>query len=721
MKNRVVTSSYLQMESAECGAVCLQIILAYYENYQSLEKLRALCGVSRDGVSAGSIIKAAKTFGLTAETLFAELPEDKSINENLLELCEKEFPYIVFWEFNHFVVVEGIKNNAVYLNDPAEGRYMVDYETFSSAFTGIIIKFNKTEDFSKEGTPIKTWSSLWRRLYPNMNYFIHIIVITLMLVIPGILIPGISKIFIDYIIVQHQIDWLKLFLWSFMFVSLYSAILSWLKSRTLLYLETKLSCEQSALFFKHLLSLPINFFEQRLAGDLSYRIDANDRVAQLLCGNVSHAFVSLISIILFSLVMIILSLKLFLVTLGFALLQITTILYFSNEIGQKAKLHLQQQSKLIGLATNYIELIEAIKLQGLENNTFNQIDIERNKTLATRKKLLLRTEWLTIFQQSFLALNSLLILFLGVSDILHGVLTVGTLLAFTMIFSNIQGPLGQLGSIILAFKNIQGDLARLDDVLSHPAFITGKEGITQLSLSKQIDIREISFGYYSFAEPLLKNISFLIKPGQSIGIVGGVGSGKSTLLKCIAGLYSLWEGQILVDDQVLTQLSDESRAKLFGVMSQSIHLFSGTIRQNLNFANESISDDIMIESCKLAEIYDELLIQGGLDAPVKHLGQNFSAGQLQRIELARILCRKPACLLLDEATSALDRSTEQKVLNNIVKNNCAVVMAAHRLETIKNCHVILVLEQGRIVESGTHEKLCGNQNLYWNLIQQGQT
>lgn len=719
MKNITKTPTILQMDATECGVVCLQIILAYYGVHESKERLRELCGVSRDGVNSDNLQKAAQVFNFETDMLFADCPGDAKLADNITDLLSAKRPYIIHWQFNHFVVFEGVKNNRFYLNDPASGRYSVDFATFSNNFTGVVIELTPNANFKKYGQPTRLWSGLLKRTRNHHGKLILAVLISLIMLVPGVIIPTMSQIYIDNIIVNQQQHWLAPLLWTYGALVLFELGLIHLQFRVLLYVQIVMSIEQSRSFIRHLLKLPIPFFESRFAGDLSERVASNDQLTKLLSSNVITVLVNIVAIGVYGLVLTLISPLLAGITVVLTLITFIIMANSSHKLREGSLLYAQSQGALIGATANAFQIIETQKLQASENLFFKRWQQQHDKTLTTFQAMQHKVQIAMMMPNWLDSLNTVVVLMVGVNLVMDNQLTLGGLVAFNALKMSFVAPLKQLANTLVSFKRMEGLMVRLDDVLCLPVE-TEKKCDNEITSFDTFEACDLSFGYHSLADSYLKSISIQLQKGERIAIVGGAGSGKSTLIKCLSGSYTPWSGAVLLNNIPLTELAANKRSKAIAVVSQQVTLFDGTVRDNIRLWDTEISDEDIIKACETADVYHELGPRGGLNAMVNNGGDNFSSGQRQRIAIARAIVTQPDFLILDEATSLLDTLTEKNILDAISTKEFGIITCAHRLSTVKDCDQIYVMDKGEIVESGTHVELLSMKGHYHALITQAQ-
>lgn len=708
---RVRTPTVLQMEAVECGAAALAIVMGYHGRWRTLDEVRTACGVSRDGSKAKNVLIAARQFGFEARGRKASV-------ETALTA---PFPYIVFWNFNHFLVVEGVHKGRVYLNDPAVGHRTVSLDEFDQSFTGVMLEVVPGENFSRDPAPPGLLARLSLRARLVRNSIALAVLISLTLVLPGLLVPGFSKIFIDDILIQGNEDWLRPLLAAMVLTAVLSALLTWLRQRLLLRMETKLALAESARFVWHLLQLPLPFFNQRHAGDISYRIDANDRIANSVAGDLGESLANMITALFFVVVMACFDWHLTLLALSLSGINILVYQALSRR-RTDASLRMQQDfGRFQAASVSGIQAIETLKATGTDDDYFERWAGFQARHLNNLRQLGGYTVAASAFPPLLNGLTVAGVLSFGSYRITEGSLTIGTLIAFQALVQNFMGPVQSLVTVSGNLQELGADLSRSDDVFAHArdARYQVETGDVRDRLSGRIELRSITFGYSPLDPPLIENFDLTLQPGARVALVGGSGSGKSTIAKLVSGLYRPWSGEILFDGVPLSQISPDTLTGSIASVSQDVILFAGTVRDNLSTWDATLPDAAMIEALKDSEILETVAARGGaLDALVDEGAANFSGGQAQRLEIARALSGDPGILILDEATSALDPATEKAIDEHIRRRGCTCLIIAHRLSTIRDADEIIILERGRVVERGTHDELLAAGGAYAGLIAQ---
>ena len=710
------TPTRLQMESTECGAAALGIILQYYGRYVPLTQLRERCGVSRDGSDAANLILAANSYGL----------KGRGFKKGIKALKKVTPPAILFWEFNHFLVFEGFIGDKIALNDPALGPRTVTLSEFETSYTGIVLTLTPSEEFVQEGQAPTVWPIVWRRLFTEPGGALFIMLSGLMLILPQLVIPIFSQIYIDEVIGNGMDNWLKPMLWAMGLTISLQALLQYLQLFGTRTLERRLTRRFAVSFEHQMLALPERFYSQRDASDIASRMECNASIAEFIGGRLIPMATSIV-LLLFYLILTMLYSPwlglLVIITTG-----INAIVVQANLRMQKdANLKLQKdEAKAGAVIVAAISNIETVKAAALEHDIFRRYSGYQSRLLNTFQSLQLRNARLRVFPNALTTFNEVGIFILGFFLVIQGDLTLGMLLAAQTISLSLKTQIDSVISFVQQLPNFEAEVLRLEDVLEQKRdpLLRNEESRTPIvssdRLSGEIVLQNVSFGFVAIKDPLISNLSLTIYPGQRIALVGGSGSGKSTLAKLIAGLHQPTEGAILFDGLPLVETPRAVSTNSLAMVQQDIQIFGCSVRENLTLWNSSINTYDLQRACRDAEIHT--VIQGlpeGIESVLSEGGKNLSGGQRQRLELARSLVRDPSILVMDEATSALDAETERKVIENLSNRGCTQVIVAHRLSTIRDADLILVMDQGQVVQQGRHETLIEDlDGAYARLLQE---
>ena len=715
-KNRVKVPTILQMEATECGAASLSMILAHYGLWLPLEKLRQECGVNRDGSKASCVIRAARNRGCNANGY-------KWNADRLMEVAS--YPLIIHWEFNHFVVLEGVKGNTAYLNDPAMGRRTVPLDEFRTSYTGVALHIVPNENFKPEGHRYNIFTAVAEKLAQDKWAALFIILLNLGLIIPGLASPVFSQIFLDDILTKKHPDWMFNFMLAMTASFVICGIMTWLQAVILTRWQRKLTLADSSSFFWHLLRLPMAFFHQRYAAEVASRVGFNESIAGVLSGPAATAVLNLLVAIFYLLLLLQYDVTLTLIGIFFSSIDI--IIFFAlrrhlTDLNMKIQ---QDSGKEYGAAMNGLQMIETIKANGNEADFFTKWAGYKTKVLAASQDVALWSMTATIVPTLMGGLNGALIMTFGGFSIMDGAMTAGMFMAFQNLMGSFQAPVNALLGLGSTLQSTEMQMQRLDDVRRYEidelncADKNYNDDVEIKRLNGELELKDINFGYSPLEKPLLNKFNLHIKPGHWVAVVGASGSGKSTVAKIVTGIYEEWSGEVKFDGVPRRQIPRAVIVNSLSCVDQDVFQITGTITENLTLFDDSVRKSDVIQAAKDACIHDDILqLDGGYDAQVSEGGLNFSGGQRQRLEIARALANNPSLLVLDEATSALDPMTEQVVLENIRRRGCSCLIVAHRLSTIRDCDEIIMLHQGVVVERGTHREMMQHNGPYRHLIEE---
>lgn len=708
------------MEAVECGAASLAMVLGHYGRHVPLEELRAACGVSRDGSRASNVLKAARSYGLTAKGMQME-PAALA--------TEVRPPAILYWEFNHFVVYDGMARRfpglgrpGVRLNDPARGRRFVTPEDFDSSFTGVVLTFEPGPSFRRGGKRPGPMAALPGRLRGTRGTLLAAFFASLLLVAVGVGQTAFSRTWIDDFLMGGQRALLPVLLAGMAAAVLLTAVLTGLQQANLLRGRMITSTVSSARFMRHLLRLPVTFFAQRNPADLVSRLQSNDAVAETLARDLAAAAVDAVVVLLYAALLWSYDPQLTLIGVGVALLNVVALRIVVRIRATGTQKLRADAARLTNTSYSGLQLIETMKATGGENGFFRRWSGLHALTLDGQQRLGVPSAALAVVAPALAALNSALILFIGGLRAVEGHVSIGLLVAFQSLMTSFTAPVARLNGVAGRVQDFAADMARLKDVESFPAdpvYARDRPGAAARRLAGHVELDGITFGYSPLDPPLLKDFTLTVGPGQQVALVGGSGSGKSTVSRLISGLYRPWEGEIRIDGQPLETLPRAALAASVSFVDQDVFLFEGTIRDNVALWDPSVPEEAVIAALRDAAVYDVVARRpGGIHSRVEQDGRNFSGGQRQRLEIARALVRNPSVLVLDEVTSALDAETERLVIDNLRRRGCACVVIAHRLSTVRDSDEIVVLDHGTVVERGRHEHLVAAGGAYAELVRE---
>ena len=712
---RVEVPTILQMEATECGAASLGMILAYYGRWLPLEVLRQECGVTRDGSNADNILKAARRQGCTA----------KAFAGRSSALRKKEFPLILFWEFNHFLVMEGFQGDTVYLNDPAMGRRTVSWDEFQESYTGVYMKITPGEEFKKEGERYSVVKAIAAKLMEDKWALAFLMVLGACMVLPGLAVPVMGQIFIDDIFSLKHPEWIKKLLAAMFGTMVLLGIMTAMRATALTYWQKKLTLADSSGFFWHVLRLPVAFFQQRYAADIASRIQFNEMNAEVLSNQAATAVLDLLIALFYLALLFQYSVPLTLIGVSVSVVNIAVLLYMRRRQTDLTMRIQQDEAKAYGVLMSGIMMIENIKATGSEGELFAKWSGYSAKATVATQEMKMWTLKVKLLPLLLGGLNSALIMAVGGFTIMEGMMTAGVYMAFNNLIARFQEPVQKLLMLGDTLRNVEMQMQRLDDVKRYKTdslnYPDANQTVTFTGnrLSGEITMKDVSFGYSPLDPPLLEHFDLHLEPGRWAAVVGASGSGKSTLAKIVAGLYEEWSGDVLFDGVKRREIPRPVIVNSLAAVDQDVFQITGTVRDNITMFDKSIPPADIVQAAQDACIHEDILkLTGGYEAAVAEGGLNFSGGQRQRLEIARALAANPSILILDEATSAIDPVTEQKCLENIRRRGCTCLIVAHRLSTIRDADEIIILEKGKVAERGTHRELIQHDGPYRRLIEE---
>ncbi len=720
MNQRVTTPLLLQMHATECGAACLGSILAWFGLWIPLTELRSRCEISRDGSSAAGILRAARYYGLECT--------GRSVSIDALK--EMSLPLVLFWEFNHFVILEGFSRDRFFLNDPSTGRRILSDEEFSRSFTGVALEFRTGPKFQPGGNRPNILKQVPLWLGGTKAALACTVLCGVMLSALALVTPALLAVFVDRVSAGAP-PWGGLIASAMIATAILCYALTLLRQRWLERLAVRVSVIAGNRCVSQMLRLPVEFFNHRFVGDLTARVLSIDRIAKGISKHFFGLLIEIVMSIIFLTVMLLYTPTLALVTLAIAIIN-ALLAYLVIRIRLDKSLALRrEQGLLVGIGTLMLNQTGTLRMTASDDLFFSRWSGHQARELIARQGFAEPGYFNTSLPDFFSILGNAVVLVFGATQVMTGELTLGTLVGIYIIASMFLSPVGRLVEFISDRHALEADMQRLEDITGTGASTATQSPVAssqsvsalddRLKLTGHVELRDLSFGYNRARPPLIKDFSLQIEPGQRVAVVGSSGSGKSTLTRLLSGLHQPWSGEILFDGHPRHEIPHEILSRSISVVDQRVSLFSASVRDNITLWNPSVPDETVVAAARDACIHDNILCRPlGYETQVNEDGNNFSGGQKQRLEIARALARNPVFLILDEATSSLDAATEELIDGALRRRGISCLIIAHRLSTIRDCNQIIVLDKGTEVQRGTHDELMEDKDgLYRQLVQAG--
>ena len=712
-KGRARVPVIMQMEALECGAASLAMVMAYYGKWIPLEQVRLDCGVSRDGSNAKNMLIAARNYGFEAQGFRCET---EALREDIA------LPCIIHWNFNHFVVLNGFRGNYAWINDPAKGEVRIPIEEFDSAFTGICLQIVPGPDFHPSGKRRSTLAFARSRLKGAAAAVAFVLLSTVIGYLFGIINPVFSRFFMDHLLTGENRELLLPFIGLMVLMGIIQVTASWIQAVYALKINGKMTVVGSSEYMWKVLRMPMEFFSQRLAGDILQRQGTNATIASTLVTTLTPLLLNTIMMIVYLVVMLRSSLLLTAVGIVTIILNMIVSRIVSAKRVNITRVQMRDAGKLAAATVSGIQMVETIKASGAENGYFQKWAGYQASVNTQRVRFVRLNQYLGIIPSALSAIADALVMILGVLLSMQGKFTLGSIMLFHGFLNSFMAPAMTLISAGQSLQEMRTDMERVEDVMRYPtdpAFSDTpvSDEADYSKLSGEVELKNVTFGYSRLGEPLIRDFSMHVKRGSRVAFVGPSGCGKSTLSKLISGLYRPWSGEILFDGKPILEIDRSVFTGSVAVVDQEIVLFEDTIANNIKMWDESIEDFEMILAARDAQIYDDIMArEGGFRGRLTEGGKDLSGGQRQRLEIARVLAQDPSIIIMDEATSALDARTEYELVKAVKDRGITCIVIAHRLSTIRDCDEIIVLDHGQVVERGTHEELMALGGAYTELV-----
>jgi ATP-binding cassette, subfamily B, bacterial len=697
-----------QMEWTDCGAASLAMVLAYHGNHVVLSEVREVIGVARDGVNAKAILDGAERYGLSGRGV-------KVTSEQLPLLPRAS---VLHWEFNHFVVFDRVTKHGVRIVDPATGPREVTFADFAKSFTGVALQLTPTERMVKHAPPTGRFGRYWRELMLEKKVFTRIIVMSLLLRLVGLIMPLLTGLIIDRVVPRADYSLLWVTVIAITGLVVFNTLCGIIRTYLLLHLRMSLDTRMTLSFLDHMVSLPFSFFQRRSTGDLMMRVQSNGTVREIVTSKSMSAIIDGVFVMVYAVIIFWVHPTMGIIAVSLSLTEAGVFAIARPAYHRLLAEDLDKQAKAQGYMVQLLGGMETLKCAGAERQSIERwSNLYTDELNVSIKRVRLSTV-VDGLRHAIASLAPLLILTVGASAVMSGKISLGTMLAMNSLATSLFEPLSALVASALELQLVKGHMERIDDVLKTPQEQPDREGKQAPPVLRgNISIRNVCFKYSEQGATVVDNVSLDIPAGSSVALVGPSGSGKTTLLGLLAGLHRPTAGEIAYDDTALHAMDLRLLRQQIGIVPQHPYIFGASVRENISLTAPGATIDRVIGAATIACLHDDVAdMPMGYDTVISDGGGSLSGGQRQRVAIARALLRNPSVMLLDEATSALDNSTEAKVIERLGKLRSTRITVAHRLSTVRNADIILVMDKGKVVERGTHAELLRKNGLYASLV-----
>ena len=697
-----------QTTATDCGAASLAMVLGFLGKAVTLSEVRESTGVSRHGTNAMTLLEAARHFGLRGRGVqVAEIDDLRFLDRGA----------ILHWRFSHFLVFDRLDKNGAWVVDPAAGRQFLPRAELDRSFTGIALTFEKGEDFEPAAASPKGVMRYLSRLLAQTGLLTRVLVTSIFMQVFALAVPLLTGLLVDRVVPHGDLHLLTVLAVGALGLIGFKVLATLVRSFLLLHLRTRLDAQMSLEFMDHLVELPFLFFQQRSAGDLVMRLNSNSTIREILTSSALSGALDGTMVGLYLVLVLVADPKMGLLVAFLGALRVILFLVFRRRQHDLMSRSLQTQARARSYEFQLLAGIETVKAAGAEREAVQRwsdlfvqdlnVSLDRGRLDAIVNSVL----------DSLSVGSPLVILLYGAQLVISGEMSLGTMLALSALAAGFLGPLTTLIQTAFQLQLLGSYLERANDVLDTPREREGNTGRKPGALAGRITLDEVTFRYAISSPPAVREATIEVPPGRMVAVVGSSGSGKSTLAGLLAGLYKPDSGRILYDGADMAELDLTWLRGQLGFVAQDSFLFGTSIRANIALTDPAMPLARVIEAAEMACIHEDIMaLPMRYDTLLADGGASLSGGQRQRLALARALVRRPRVLVLDEATSALDSITEQKVHANLATLRSTRVIIAHRLSTVRDADLILVMDQGRLVERGTHDELIAKGGRYRDLV-----